>query len=85
MAHPEEESLLVGPNHKLVRALASPSTWAEFKERCEKRIAQIRDSKDEGHFASMYADDVEVLLFLLYDSHLDYDGNPDTSYRRLNR
>lgn len=60
-----------------------PPTWKEFEARCQERIAKIRQSEDQGQFAGMYANDVELLLAVLRDSHLEYHGSPARSYQVL--
>lgn len=58
-----------------------PETWDEFEARCRERIAKIRASGDQGHFAGTYAEDVEMLLDVMRESHMDYDGTPSFGYK----
>lgn len=45
--------------------VSDPEEWSEFQKRCEQRISKIRETKDQGLFAGMYANDVGLLLALL--------------------
>lgn len=40
-------------------------TWDEFRNRCVATVQKIRDTKDDGVYAKLYADDVERLLVLI--------------------
>lgn len=40
-------------------------TWDEFRERCAANVRKIRDTKDDGVYAKLYADDVERLLMMV--------------------
>ena len=40
-------------------------TWDEFRERCAANVQKIRDTKDDGVYAKLYAADVERLLMMV--------------------
>lgn len=62
-----------------------PENWDAFEARCRERIAKIRSSGDQGHFAGIYAEDVEILLKVMHESHMDYDNTPRNTYPRVRR
>jgi len=64
---------------------APPESWEAFVTRCRERITKIRESGDQGHFANIYAEDVEMLLEVMWQSHLEYDDTPDAVYPRVLR
>lgn len=47
------------------------SNWTEFRGRCQANVQKIRDTSDDGVYAKLYAEDVQLLLDLIQQAQSD--------------
>ncbi len=56
---------------------AVSESWEAFRKRCAATVQKIQDTKDDGVYAKLYADDVTSLLLMV--SALDRQRDIDTT------
>jgi hypothetical protein len=54
-------------------------TWLQFRNRCAATVQKIRDTKDDGVYAQLYAQDIERFVRMADDMSANW-STPESAF-----